>query len=73
MSILGISIEKDRLYTEEQLRKIGLFTTESLRRARENGLRCKEIRRGHRVYMGEWLLQWIQGGGEDENSSADGG
>lgn len=56
----GFTIDPAAWYTEHELREAGMFTEAALKRARErDGLRCKEIRRGHRVYRGSWLLKWL--------------
>lgn len=53
-------IEPEQFYAEEHLRTVWGFTTEALARARsDEGLRCKQIGR-RRLYLGEWLLDWLR-------------
>ena len=59
MRQIGFDFEPDRLYHEHEIRLLG-FTEPQLRRARLAGkLRCKEIGRGKRIYLGQWLRDWL--------------
>lgn len=58
---MGTTIERDKVYTEYELRIDGLFNEAELKRARASGLKSKEIRRGKRIYRGSWLIAWMEG------------
>jgi hypothetical protein len=58
---MPMRFEPDTWYTEIELRLAGFATAATLKRARDDGLRCKEIVRGKRVYLGAWLNSWLKG------------
>jgi hypothetical protein len=56
-------IDPEAFYTEFDVRQLGLATESELKRARQSGkLRWKEIGRGHRAYLGSWLIAWLMDG-----------
>ena len=56
---MGFTFERDRFYSEVELRRDGLLSSTELRRGRKEGLRFKETKRGRRLYRGSWLLSWL--------------
>jgi hypothetical protein len=54
-------VEPDRVYHEaEVIVELG-WTYSDLRRARDTGLRFRELGRGRRVYRGCWIVEWLEG------------
>lgn len=58
---IGKPIERDRCYTEREIILELGWTSGDLERARKNNLRFKELAKGKRVYLGSWLLDWLEG------------
>lgn len=73
--MLGFAILPERFYSENELISASTtvtqaqgvvahspFTSSVLRAARDAGLlKYHETRRGVRLYLGQWLLDWIEG------------
>lgn len=56
----AIEINPTAIYAEHDLIATGFFLGGELRNARLYGrLRFHEPRRGQRVYIGQWLLDWL--------------
>jgi len=61
MKPVGFAIEAQRWYTEEELRRGGVLTESMLARGRRDGrLKYREPGRGKRLYLGQWLLDWLE-------------
>jgi hypothetical protein len=68
---MGVRIDPEAVYTEHEIRQLGLATEAELRRARDSGkLRSFSAGRGHRSYMGRWLLDWLQGTSETPEAAS---
>lgn len=59
----GVRIEPDAVYREEDLGAASpALDAAMLARARKRGqLRCREVTRGRRLYLGKWILAWLEG------------
>jgi hypothetical protein len=59
---MGVRIDPEAVYTEFEIRQLGLATEADLKRARKRGdLKFRDLGRGHRTYLGSWLLAWFTG------------
>lgn len=58
---MALQIKAEETYREEDLITFHGFTSAELKRGRKEGLRCKEVGRGKRVYLGQWVLTWLTG------------
>jgi hypothetical protein len=52
-------IAAEKFYPEADIILQFGLSFNDLARARKDGLQFKELRRGKRVYKGEWLLTWL--------------
>lgn len=69
---MPMTFDAGQFYDEFELIAAGQFTSSQLKKARLSGLRYKQFSRGHRVYKGEWLLEWIETKPEVQNAEVPG-